>query len=932
MNTRLTTGRIVRQTCAAALACALALFGAVASAGVRDANVLRGDAQIAHEGNHTYIRAADGTVIEYSRFNIGPDELVRFIQPGADARVLNRIVGGDPSVIEGALEANGIVYLVNPAGVYFMPGATVDVAALYAAAGNISNENFLSGHDLFTDLQGQVINRGQIEAAAVHLIGREVANLGSIKAPDGIVTMLAGDRAFIQVNGRHVHVEVDGSALTDQDRPNNGATAPSTDGQAGVDQAGVIEADGGRVVLGAGDLYSLAVRHAGRTQAAGGDVTVAATEGAIDHAGSIDVSSAQGEAGSITLQGPAVYHRGELRADAGQGQAGSIEVTSQHRTALADGSRISAAGGAGVADGGDVLVHSYDGATTLAPGASVDASGGDAGGTGGFVELSARHQLSLDGKVDITGRDGHGTLLLDPTDLTIGAGGVTVAFLESQVGFVLTQADRDVFVEEAVNFDPSVIFRIDAGRHIRFNASLGGGQSLLAFAGLDDSTGRIIFNVPALSFAGDSRLSAPGGIVLNDNVQLGGGGWRLDGAVDSGAGGPFSLSITGNALFAGDIGANNPLAFLHVGDATSFRNGFVGTIGDQSYGDAAIRNDLTLIAGSTGSPGSITFAGNVVAGTAAPPNIDVQGNLTFHDDAGDLIAPLGSLSVAGVSNVTGEVLTFDDQTYVGGVTLGSGAALTSLNGNIIILPPDPVDPADPGGTPSSPQTPGNDGPTRLNVNLASALGDDGNVNVDVDTIDDDTVSALLLAPAAREALAQLRLEVRPVETGQLADRRVLDDLGPPLDAARLSAARVDRRASLEVVQAYLNLFGFDDDRPTPLDAGAALLRDRLAAAWDAYTEQADDPDAGSMLAYLNEGQQFADEAHDMATLRQLVDAMARMGLTTAEYQTVSGILLEQLRPENMTAEQFAAAIFATPAAETTPAAGADAPEGAAIAG
>ena len=85
--------------------------------------IVRGNVTFERDGNRTIIRASDGSIINYLNFNIGSGEIVRFIQPGDWARVLNRVTGNDPSVIAGTLKANGQVYIVNPAGVYFANGA-----------------------------------------------------------------------------------------------------------------------------------------------------------------------------------------------------------------------------------------------------------------------------------------------------------------------------------------------------------------------------------------------------------------------------------------------------------------------------------------------------------------------------------------------------------------------------------------------------------------------------------------------------------------------------------------------------------------------------------------------------------------------------------------------------------------------------------------
>jgi filamentous hemagglutinin family protein len=113
-------------------------------------NVAAGSARFSERGNVMTVRAADRTVINYRRFDIDPGGTVRFVQPSRDSRVLNRIDAVAPSRIDGKLLANGSVYFVNPAGVTFGPNAIVNVGKIYAAAGNISDSDFLGGVDRFT--------------------------------------------------------------------------------------------------------------------------------------------------------------------------------------------------------------------------------------------------------------------------------------------------------------------------------------------------------------------------------------------------------------------------------------------------------------------------------------------------------------------------------------------------------------------------------------------------------------------------------------------------------------------------------------------------------------------------------------------------------------------------------------------------------------
>jgi filamentous hemagglutinin family protein len=159
------------------------LLTSAALAAPRGARVAHGNVRVSSSGDRTVIHASDRSIINYASFDIAGHETVQFIQPNELAKVLNRIPSATPTQIYGALLANGQVYIVNPAGVYFGKGAKVDVARLVAAGASLSNGDFLRGRDHFTDVKGAVENRGSIEARVVQLIGQRVANRGLVAAP-----------------------------------------------------------------------------------------------------------------------------------------------------------------------------------------------------------------------------------------------------------------------------------------------------------------------------------------------------------------------------------------------------------------------------------------------------------------------------------------------------------------------------------------------------------------------------------------------------------------------------------------------------------------------------------------------------------------------------------------------------------------------------
>jgi filamentous hemagglutinin family protein len=184
---------------------AMAGLASTAFAQPQGGQVVHGTATFAQNGSQMVITASNGAIINYNSFNIPGGTGVRFIQPGSSSKVLNRVLGRDPSLIGGSLTSNGIVYIVNPAGVFFAHGALVDVGGIYAGAGKISNSDFLSGRNRFTELTGAVENRGTIQAGqggAVGLFGASVANYGSIVAPRGMVALAAGNEVLVGEPGQ----------------------------------------------------------------------------------------------------------------------------------------------------------------------------------------------------------------------------------------------------------------------------------------------------------------------------------------------------------------------------------------------------------------------------------------------------------------------------------------------------------------------------------------------------------------------------------------------------------------------------------------------------------------------------------------------------------------------------------------------------------
>lgn len=199
------------------LAAALCAFTGFVQAQVQPTDMTGGVTVDAATPGVTNITAPDRAIINYSQFDVASGQTVNFIQPGAASRVLNRINSNTPSQINGVVNANGVVYFVNRAGVTFGPNSVVNAAGIYAAAGALSDTDFTDGFDAFSSIDGDVNINGTINASIIAaFVGRNVVNAGDISVPCGTVVLASGREVLIgsPLGGLMVRV---GSRTTDFD-------------------------------------------------------------------------------------------------------------------------------------------------------------------------------------------------------------------------------------------------------------------------------------------------------------------------------------------------------------------------------------------------------------------------------------------------------------------------------------------------------------------------------------------------------------------------------------------------------------------------------------------------------------------------------------------------------------------------------------------
>jgi filamentous hemagglutinin family protein len=254
----------------------------------------------------TVTQSTANAILNWANFNIASGYKVNFIQPSSTSEVLNNIWSASPTVIAGALNANGQVYLYNQNGIVFNNGAQINVGGLTASTLNFAqivpgnpdalfkngilsnNVNATSSDTLPPVFQtspsqsnpsgyyactpapcGVTVNPGAVLNAAdggrIMLLGQAVTNEGKISTPDGQTILAAGNTVYLaastdpSLRGLLIEVNAGGSNSTVTNAGDIAATRGNVT-LAGmvVNQAGTVSAttsvsSNGSIYLIAGD-------------------------------------------------------------------------------------------------------------------------------------------------------------------------------------------------------------------------------------------------------------------------------------------------------------------------------------------------------------------------------------------------------------------------------------------------------------------------------------------------------------------------------------------------------------------------------------------------------------------------------------------------------------------------------------------------------
>ncbi len=542
-------------TAAAALAMLATLEGpAWAQPLPQGGTVVQGSGTLQQTGSTlTITQHTDKLVTDWQQFSIGTGHTVQFVQPSATAVALNRVTGSDPSVIQGALRANGQVFLINPNGVLFSPSALVEVGGLLASTLSMSNDDFMqSRYRLAGDSSAAVINQGQMTAAkggTLALVAARVVNEGQMQAPQGLVALGAGRLVTLDMGGP-VKLVVEEGALN-----------------ALITQGGAIRTPGGTVLLtakAAGDLASTVIRHTGTSEAR---------------------TLASGEAGEIMLLGDMVNDRievaGTLDASAPEGGNGGFIDTSASNVRLSTGLSVTTRAphgqtGTWLIDPQDYLIAASGGDIT---GAQLSAA---LNNTNVTIESSSG---STHGSGDVIVRDG---ISWSANNLTLTAArDVRIEALLQATG----TSSLTLHVGTANGADGAV-----SNASVRVGSSTDG-----TFSGRVDFGGRAgtgLLEINGQAYTVINALGAEGSVTGTDLQGMAGnlaGRYALGNPIDASAtaswAGGFNPVGTDGADFTGTFdGLGNVISHLHIDRPDRYGTGLLGVTQEATLRNVGLAN------------------------------------------------------------------------------------------------------------------------------------------------------------------------------------------------------------------------------------------------------------------------------------------------------------------------------------------------------
>jgi filamentous hemagglutinin family protein len=668
--------------------------------------------------------SSDGTNLFHSFEQLGLDagQIANFISNPQIRNILGRVVGGNPSYINGLIQVSGgnsNLYLMNPAGIVFGASASINVPASFTATtatgigfggnnwfnafGTNEYQTLVGTPNQFAfdvSQPGSIINAGNLAVQpgqTLSLLGGSVINTGQIIAPGGTVALTA-------VPGTNlVRISQQGQLLSLEIAPRTagGQTLPIQP----LDLPTLLTGASGK----GNGLTGLSVSPTGMVQVTASGTTIPTEVGTVIGSGSIDVSnSTVGKTGgnvyvlgnkvgliganinaSGTNGGGQVLVGGDYR---GQGTVPNSSRTSGDRNTTIKADALLSGNGGRVILWGD-RITGFSG--------SISARGGSLSGNGGLAEVSGKQDLIFTGNADLTAAKGQmGTLLLDPTNIIISNAASTPG-VDAQLiatGQIL-QGDFSP-VPGTITISQSTLESLPNTANVLLEATndiqigtLTGNRLTFASAPFDNS------NAGTIQFRADADGNGVGSFSMNsgDTIQAIGRSLTISGAsittgnIDTsrfasgyGVGGAITLNATNGSVVTGNLTTLTQFTPNGTGLEPPVNNGGAITItatNGITVGNLDTRSQSDTTAGNTTNGGNVSLTttnGNIVTG-----GISTQSLVNAANGSAGNGGQIQLRANNGSINITGNVVSRSQAGTAAGNS-GNGGRITLAAGTDII--------------------------------------------------------------------------------------------------------------------------------------------------------------------------------------------------------------------------------------------------------
>jgi filamentous hemagglutinin family protein len=693
--------------------------------------VLPNGNQIDIRGGTTSIDGAN-LFHRFQIFDVNTGQTINFVAAPQVQNILNGVTGGSPSVINGTLQitggSNANLYLLNPAGIVFGPNAQLNINGSFTATTartawfgdrnlDIFNPSYsnlsgnLTGLEFDPKNPAAIVNAGNLnvgEGKSVTLTASTVVNTGNITAPNGSVNIVAVPDGRLRMN-----IGVEGLNFEfPQPKDTQGNALPFK----ALDLPSLLTT--GKLDSNTG----ISLNSQGQAQLTNSQTVIPNTAGTAIVSGNVSVTSPVPNPSQlppkIQILGDRVGLVGANLNASGVNGGGSVFIGGDFQgkgvipnalmTFVSADSTIKA-DALQSGNGGRVIVWA-DNATRFF--GSISARGGAISGDGGFVEVSGKQNLVFDGKVDLNAAMGKGgTLLLDPTDVTIcnnASCTFTQAFLEGINGNtnILIDATNNITIGtlnivevENNQFFPALTFQQGTGI-IEFTA--GGtfsmpsnsflqarGRDITITAGEIDIGTILVRTFGTEGNAGSVNLTTTIGdikIFLIDVVSLGSPGGNA-GNITIDSAGRFTTQAHLRAFSqAGNAGNVSVKANGNILFACPLSN----ACGIEAFiGDSSTPSPVKLDSGDinvTSTNGSITFL-NTASLSSYNNNDGKAGNITV-SAKGDInvSAPIASLLGFNNGRKAGDINITSTDGKINLFNIDSSSA-SGIGGDIVLSAP-----------------------------------------------------------------------------------------------------------------------------------------------------------------------------------------------------------------------------------------------------